>query len=130
MPNTEQKEYSKRAVYDYFNFLKGRKVLSMTICLYPFRIISNFCMGKSYDSCGLIFFFFQSSSLESTEEESINFAWSKVTNNFREEMTTRIVCEAKIQFANQGSEYGAQMAERNHGIRSFVICNEIIWCNI
>lgn len=36
MPNTEQKEYSKRAAYDYFTFLKGIKVLSMIICLYPF----------------------------------------------------------------------------------------------
>lgn len=31
MPNTKQKEHSKRAVYDYFTFLKGRKVLSMTV---------------------------------------------------------------------------------------------------
>lgn len=78
MPNTKQKEYSKRAVYDYFTFLKGRKVLSMTICLYPFRIISNFCMGKSYDSCGLIFFFFNQVALKAQKKRASTLPEAKL----------------------------------------------------
>lgn len=77
MPNTKQKEYSKRAVYDYFTFLKGRKVLSMTVYIL-FESLAIFVWARAMIPVVRFFFFFNQVALKAQKKRASTLPEAKL----------------------------------------------------